>query len=129
LKSTNQTHETQQDSAKINGAVDRFFQNFHLATIFNHSGIRKTKGTSALTIMSSIFALAFIGKDFFRGIVQNPSVPFGKDAAYELLKGSCHNWRKVLMMISVKLSARLKFTSCYYMIIKIANGMQSAPSH
>ena len=103
MKSTNQTHETQQDSAKINGAIDRFFQNFHLATILNQSGIRKTKGISALTIMSSIFALAFIGKDFFRGIVQNQSVPFGKDAAYELLKGSCHNWRKVLMMISVKL--------------------------
>jgi hypothetical protein len=66
LKSTNQTHETQQDLEKINGAIDRFFQNFHLATIFNQSGIRKTKGTSALTIMSSIFALAFIGKDFFR---------------------------------------------------------------
>jgi hypothetical protein len=105
LKSTNQTHETQQDLGKINGAIDRFFQKFHLATIFNQSGIRKTKGTSALTIMSSIFALAFIGKDFFRGIVQNQSAPFGKDAAYELLKGSCHNWRKVLMMISVKLLA------------------------
>jgi hypothetical protein len=49
--------------------------------------------------MSSIFALAFIGKDFYRGIVQNRSLSFGKDAAYELLKGSCHNWRKVLMII------------------------------
>lgn len=105
MKSTNQTHETQQDSGKINGAIDRFFQKFHLAAIFNQSGIRKTKGTSAFTIMSSIFALAFIGKDFFRGIVQNQSALFGKDAAYELLKGSCHNWRKVLMMLSVKLVA------------------------
>lgn len=103
MKSTNQTHETQQDSAKITGAIDRFFQNFHLATILNQSGIRKAKGISALTIMSSIFALAFIGKDFYRGIVQNRSLSFGKDAAYELLKGSCHNWRKVLMIISVKL--------------------------
>jgi hypothetical protein len=106
LKSTNQKHETQQESAEVTGAIDRFFQNFHLATILNQIGIRKTKGISALTIMSSIFSLAFIGKDFFRGIVQNQSVPFGKDAAYELLKGSCHNWRKVLM-ISVKLLARV----------------------
>jgi len=40
MKSTNQTHETQQDSAKIFGAIDRFFQYFHLATILNQSGIR-----------------------------------------------------------------------------------------
>lgn len=87
MKSTNQPHGTQQDSAKITRAIDRFFQNFHLATILNQSGIRKTKGISALTIMSSIFALAFIGKDFYRGIVQIRSLSFGKDAAYELLKG------------------------------------------
>jgi hypothetical protein len=105
MKSNSHKLETQQDSAKVTGAIDRFFKNFCVATILHQSGIRKAKGTSALTIMSSIFALAFIGKDFFRGIVQNPSVPFGKDAAYELLKGSCHNWRKVLMMISVKLLA------------------------
>jgi hypothetical protein len=105
MKSNSHELETQQDSAKVTGAIDRFFQNFHLGTILNQSGIRKAKGTSAITIMSSISALAFIGKDFFRGIVQNQSIPFGKDAAYELLKGSCHNWRKVLMMISVKLLA------------------------
>jgi hypothetical protein len=72
MKSTNQTHETQQDSAKITGAIDRFYKNFHLATILNQSGFRKTKGISALTIMSSIFALAFIGKDFYRGKEPSP---------------------------------------------------------
>jgi hypothetical protein len=41
MKSTNHAQETQQDSAKITGAIDRFFQNFHLATILNQSGIRK----------------------------------------------------------------------------------------
>jgi hypothetical protein len=95
--------ETQQDSIKVTGAIDRFFQNFCLGTILNQSGIRKAKGTSALTIMSSIFALTFIGKDFFRGIVQNQSVPFGKDAAYELLKRPSHNRHKALMSLSVKI--------------------------
>jgi hypothetical protein len=72
LKSTNQTHETQQDLGKINEAIDRFFQNFNFAMILNRSGIRKTKGTSALTIMSSIFVFVFIGKDFFQGILAFP---------------------------------------------------------
>jgi len=103
MKSNSHELETQQDSTNVTGAIDRFFQNFCLKTILNQSGIRKAKGTSALTIMSSIFALAFIGKDFFRGIVQNESLPFGKDAAYELLRRPSHNWRKALMSLSVKI--------------------------
>jgi hypothetical protein len=48
MKSTNHAQETQQDSAKITGAIDRFFQKFHLATILNQSGIRKTKGICSI---------------------------------------------------------------------------------
>jgi hypothetical protein len=66
MELTNQPNEAQQDSAKITRVIDRFFQSFCMGTILNQSGIRKAKGTSALTIMSSFFVLAFIGKDFFR---------------------------------------------------------------
>jgi len=40
--------------------------------------------------METIFTLPFIGKNFFRGIVINKDLPFGKDAAYELLEGSTY---------------------------------------
>jgi hypothetical protein len=44
------------------------------------------------------FHLPFVGKNFFRGIVINDELAFGKDAAYELLKGCTSNWRRLLLV-------------------------------
>lgn len=44
-----------------------------------------------------------MGKNFFRGIVINEDLPFGKDAAYELLKGSTHSWRRRLLCLGSRL--------------------------
>jgi hypothetical protein len=40
----------------------------------------------------AIFTRSFMGKNFFRGIVFNIGLPFGKDAACELRKGEIYNW-------------------------------------
>jgi len=47
-----------------------------------------------VAINSLILGLAFVGKEFHRGIVRNEALPFGKDAAYELLKRPSHNGAK-----------------------------------
>jgi len=54
-------------------------------------------------LIKTIFTLPFIGKNFFRGIVINEDVDFGKDAAYQVLKCEKYNWRKLILTLAVKL--------------------------
>jgi hypothetical protein len=56
-------------------------------------------------LTEAIFTLPFVGKNFFRGIVINSELPFGKDAAYELLKGKTYNWRRLLLSLGRRLFA------------------------
>jgi len=50
----------------------------------------------------AIFMLPFKGNNFFQGIVKNVALPFKKDSAYDFLKNPCHNWRKFMQIIVVK---------------------------
>jgi hypothetical protein len=54
-------------------------------------------------LIKDIFSLPFLGKNFFRGIVVNDDLPFGKDAADDVLKGPPSNWRRVLLTLGVRL--------------------------
>ena len=54
-------------------------------------------------MIKAIFTLTFIGKNFFRGIVISKDVDFCKGAAYQVLKCSRYNWRKLLLALVVKL--------------------------
>lgn len=94
----------QENSAvAVTGAVEKFFRKFKVGTILNRCGIKKAKGVSPMTIVTSVFSLAFTGKTFFRGIVRNESEPFRKDAAYDLLRRPNHNWRRVLLILAAKI--------------------------
>jgi DDE superfamily endonuclease len=66
-------------------------------------GVRKHHGHSVRSLTKTIFTLPFVGKNFFRGIVLNSELPFGKDAAYELLKGETYNWRRLLLTVGRRL--------------------------
>jgi hypothetical protein len=48
-------------------------------------------------LTEAIFSLPFTGKNFFRGIVVNEDNTFGKDAAYQMLRGTSFNWRRLLL--------------------------------
>lgn len=61
------------------------------------SGIRKLRGAKPLAVFTTIFSLPFCGVNFSRGVVNNPELEFGKDAAYEFLKNPRYNWRKFLL--------------------------------
>ncbi len=50
-----------------------------------------------------MFSLAFVGDNFFRGVVKNPAAPFGKDVAYDFLKGVSSNWRRFLLTMATRL--------------------------
>lgn len=92
-----------QDDMRILDKIDDFFSRFNIASTLHRCGIRKCRGHSVRSLMKTIFTLPFIGKNFFRGIVINQEVPFGKDAAYELLKGCTFNWRRLLLLLSARL--------------------------
>jgi len=94
--------QTQVD-VRIFDKIDEFFNRFHISTLLHRCGVRKRHGYSVRSLIKPVFSLPFVGKNFFRGIVINKELPFGKDAAYELLKGSHSNWRRVLLTLGVRL--------------------------
>ncbi len=87
----------------LNSKIDDFFGRFNIATLMHRCGVRKHHGHSVRSLTKAIFTLPFIGKNFFRGIVLNAELPFGKDAAYELLKGETYNWRRLLLGLGLRL--------------------------
>jgi hypothetical protein len=94
--------ETQAD-IKIFGKIDGFFNQFKIATSLHQCGIRKRHGHSVRTLILAIFTLPFVRENFFSGIATNDNLAFGKDAAYDVLKGCQSNWRKLLLSIGTKL--------------------------
>ena len=83
--------------------IDDFFDKFRIGTLLDRCGIRKRHGYSVRSLTKAIFALPFIGKNFFRGIVINNNADVEKDAAYDLLKACTYNWRRFLLIIGVRL--------------------------
>ena len=92
-----------QDTIKINSQIDAFFKGFTIGSLLDRAGIRKRHGYRVCSLIKTIFTLPFIGKNFFRGIVINEDVGFGKDAAYQVLKCEKYNWRKLILTLAVKL--------------------------
>ena len=92
-----------QADIQILDQIDDFFNNFHIGTLLHRCGIRKRHGYSVRSLIKAIFALPFIRKNFFRGIVINDNSDVSKDAAYDLLKGCTYNWRRLLLIIGTRL--------------------------
>lgn len=99
---TNIDAKTQAD-IQILGKIDDFFSKFCIATFLHRCGVRKRHGHSVRSLIMAIFTLPFVQKDFFRGIVVNEDIPFGKDAAYEIIKGVHSNWRRLLLSVGIQL--------------------------
>lgn len=92
-----------QDSIHVSSKIHDFFDHFRIGTLLHQCGVRKRHGYSVRSLIVAIFALPFFGKNFFRGIVTNEQSIVGKDAAYDLLKGCTYNWRRLLLMLAVRI--------------------------
>lgn len=99
---TNKAPQKQAD-IRVLGKIDGFFKQYKVASILHQCGIRKHRGHSVTSLIRTIFTLPFLGKNFFRGIVINDELPFGKDAAYEVLKRPKSNWRRLVLHLAVQL--------------------------
>jgi hypothetical protein len=95
-------YQEQQEAKQLQSRIASFLRDYHIGILLNKSGIRKLKGVSPLMLFSAIFLLPFEGNNFYRGIVTNSNLPFRKNAAYELLKNPCYNWRKLMLSLAVQ---------------------------
>ena len=94
-----------QGNIHVQSKIDDFFDRFRLGTLLHRCGVRKRHGHSVRSLTQAIFTLPFVGQNFFRGIVINQDLFFGKDAAYQLLKGTTYNWRRLLLCLGRRLFA------------------------
>ena len=94
-----------QANIHIESKINHFFNRFQIGTLLHRCGIRKRHGHSVRSLTEAIFSLPFTGKNFFRGIVISEDNAFGKDAAYQILRGTRFNWRKLLLCVGVRLFA------------------------
>lgn len=95
-------YQEQQEAKQLQSRISSFIDDYQVGTLLNKCGIRKLRGVSPLTLFSVIFMLPFEGNNFFRGIVTNDSLPYKKNAAYELLKSPRHNWRKFMLILAAQ---------------------------
>lgn len=96
--------QTQAD-IRVQGQIDQFFSDFRIGSLLHRCGIKKRHGYGVRSLIQTIFTLPFVGKNFFRGITINDATPFGKDAAYQVLKGSTYNWRRLMLILAGRLFA------------------------
>jgi len=85
--------------------INHFFNRFQIGTLLHRCGVRKRHGHSIRSLTETIFSLPFTGKNFFRGMVVNEDNAFGKDAAYQMLRGTSFNWRRLLFCLGSRLFA------------------------
>lgn len=110
MNSTLQEKQNQTIKTEKLGIFNEYFTKFKVGSILNRSGIVKTKGASPLEIFTIIFNLAFIGKNFYEGVVRNKHIAIGKDAVYNFLNSPNYNWRRFTMGL---------FAKIYFIIIKL----------
>jgi hypothetical protein len=90
------------------GILGDYFSKLKIGSMLNKSGIVKTKGASPLELFSIVFNLAFIGKNFYEGVVRNKKVAVGKDAVYNFLNSSTYNGRRFTLFLSSRIYLIIK---------------------
>lgn len=92
-----------QADIQIQGKVNSFFDTFSIGKLLHRCGVHKRHGYGPRFLIEAIFTLPFIGMNFYRGIVINKESTVGKDAAYDILKGTRYNWRRLLLILGGRL--------------------------
>jgi hypothetical protein len=96
---TTKKYRNQQEAKQLQNRISAFIRNFKIGTMLHNNGIRKMRGVSPLTLFTVIFSLPFEGVNFAQGIVNNSTLGFKKDAAYDFLNNPRHNWRKFMLAL------------------------------
>ena len=100
--------QTQTENANKLGIFEEYFSILKLGSMLNQSGITKTKGASPLVLFTIVFNLAFIGKNFYEGVIKNKKVFVGKDAVYNFLNSPTYNWRQFALLLCSRIYIFIK---------------------
>jgi hypothetical protein len=87
---------------KSKHSIDLFFKKFKINTLLRQANISKIRGIPVIQVLTSIFQLPFLQKNFYQGIVNNPETGYNKTVAYNFLNNSKHNWRKLIYFVVSK---------------------------
>jgi len=89
--------------ATVENRIHSFFHNQNLGQLLRQSNIRKDKGVRLDTLFQFLLSLSFTGKNLFR-LMESPYSSAGicKDTAYRLLNSVTANWRRFLLLLSIR---------------------------
>jgi len=87
---------------KSRHSIDLFFKQFKINTLLRQANISKIRGIPVIQVLTNIFQLPFLQKNFYQGIVNNPETGYNKTVAYNFLNSSKHNWRKLIYFVVSK---------------------------
>lgn len=100
---TNRIDSKTQADIHIKSKVTSFFDTYSIGTLLHQCGVRKRHGYGPRILLETIFSLPFIGMNLYRGIVINKDKKVGKDSVYDLLKATTYNWRRLLLLLGIRL--------------------------
>ena len=100
MQNTQLTQKEQE--LKIQNSLTLFFKKFGFNKILRQSNISKIRGIPVVQVLSNIFQLPFLQKNFYQGIVKNSETGYNKTVAYDFLSNSKHNWRKLIYFVVSK---------------------------
>ena len=100
----NKTPSRSQEQSCHN-SCEHFMNRFHLGSFVRQSGIHKTKGIPALSVLKILFMLPFLQKSFYRQLINQhtKAYHFGKDVIYDEETGDAYHlscgmrrmWRRI----------------------------------
>ena len=77
---TRTSSEAQPKSIDLLNDLEFVLKKTRFRTLLNRFGFKKTRGTSVVDILMSLFLLPFTRQSLAEGITDNDDVGFGKDA-------------------------------------------------
>ena len=90
-----------QVNIQVQSKINDFFNRFQIGTLMHRCGVRKRHGHSIRSLTEAIFILPFM-KNFYPVLLSTKITRF-KDAAYQLLRGTSFNWRRLLLFLGQRL--------------------------
>lgn len=91
----------------VKDTVLRFFKEFAVSKILRDCNCRKERGVLAIEVFKFIFSLVFSGKNLYRTIQLDSTLPFSKDVVYRFMNSIHINWHRFLSTLAAKVTSKL----------------------
>ena len=94
-------------------AIFSAMRELKIAQLLHNSNIRKSEGISVFTIFESLILLVFRGKNLFQHLAsKHNDHSISKNAFYDFLRNASFNWKRFLLLLSVKVTTAFRKLTC-----------------